>query len=70
MAQVKDAIKWLSLLDPEEVIALTGWWVQEDVEEFVDQKFTEEEWLEITDHHERNTAKPIEEAVSEALGEN
>ena len=69
MAQVKEVIKWLSALDPEEVIALTGWWVQSDVEDFVDQKFTEDQWLAISDHHESNTEVPIDRAVYEALEE-
>jgi hypothetical protein len=67
MAQVKEVIKWLSALDPEEVIALSGWWIQSDVENLVDQKFTEEEWIWITDYHERDTTQPIEYAVAEVM---
>jgi hypothetical protein len=69
MAQVKDVIKWLSERDPEEVIALTGWWYQSDVENNIDTTLTEEQWLEIVDKHEDNTEIHISEVAYMVVGE-
>jgi hypothetical protein len=69
MAQVKDVIKWLSERDPEEVIALTGWWYQSDVENNNDTTLTECEWLEVCDKHEDNTEIHIDEIVQIILEE-
>jgi hypothetical protein len=69
MAQVKDVIKWLSERDPEEVIALTGWWYQSDVENNNDTTLTEDEWWNIVDKHEDNTEIHIDEIVQIILEE-
>jgi len=69
MAKVQEVIKWLSNLNPEETIALTGWWVQSDVEHNNDLTFSEDEWQLVVDKHEGNTDIHIDEVVSMFLRE-
>ena len=69
MAQVKDVIKWLSERDPEEVIALTGWWYQSDVESNNDITLTDDQWNVIVEKHEDNTEVHIDEIVEVVLND-
>jgi hypothetical protein len=69
MATVKEVIQMLSHLDPEETIALTGWWVKSDVESNNGVKLSEDQWQEIVDSHEDNTEIHIDEIVSNLLEE-
>lgn len=69
MATVKEAIKMLSHLDPNETIALTGWWVKSDVESNNGIKLTDEQWETITLRHEDNTEIHIDEIVTNLLEE-
>jgi hypothetical protein len=69
MAQVKEVIEWLSKRDPEEVIALTGWWYKSDVENNNDVVLTDDQWDDIVWNHEDNTERHIDEAVREVLEE-
>ena len=69
MAQVKEVIEWLSARDPEEIIALTGWWYQEDVEANNDVEFTPEQWDDIVERHERKVDCPIDDLVFDYLEE-
>lgn len=64
MAKVIDVIKMLSNLDPNEEIALTGWWIQSDVEHNNDLTFTEDEWQLVVDKHEDNIEIHIDDVVS------
>jgi hypothetical protein len=67
MAKVKEVISWLSERDPEEVIALTGWWYKSDVESNNELVLTDDQWQFITDRHEENTEVDISSFVLEAL---
>lgn len=67
MAKVSDVIRWLSQREPDEEIALTGWWYKEDVENNNDVKLTEDQWLTIVNGHEDNTERHIDEVVSDVL---
>ena len=69
MATVKEVIEMLSHLDPNETIALTGWWVKSDVESNNGVKLSEDQWQEIVDSHEDNTEIHIDEIVSNLLEE-
>jgi len=69
MAKVKEVISWLSERDPEEVIALTGWWYKSDVESNNELVLTDDQWQFITDRHEENTEVDISSFVLEALEE-
>ena len=69
MAKVKEVIGWLSKLDPEDTIALTGWWERSDVEEHNRIKFTDEQWDTIVERHEDNTEVHIDEIVSSVIEE-
>ena len=69
MATVKEVIQMLSHLDPEETIALTGWWVKSDVEENNGIKLTDDQWESIVFSHEDNTEIHIDEIVSNLLEE-
>jgi hypothetical protein len=69
MAKVKEVIEWLSTRDPEEVIALTGWWYQSDVENNIDTKLTEDQWLEIVDKHEDDAETHISEVAYMVVNE-
>ena len=65
MAKVKEVIDWLSKRDPEEVIALTGWWYQSDIENNNEVELTEEQWETIVDKHERDINRDIDDIVME-----
>ena len=69
MAQVKEVIEWLSKLDPEETIALTGWWNRYDVESNNNVKLTDNQWDAIVDMHESDIERHIDDVVSEVLEE-
>jgi hypothetical protein len=69
MATVKEVVEMLSHLDPNETIALTGWWVKSDVEQNNGVKLSEDQWQEIVDSHEDNTEIHIDEIVSNLLRE-
>jgi hypothetical protein len=69
MATVKEVVEMLSHLDPNETIALTGWWVKSDVEQNNGVKLSEDQWQEIVDSHEDNTEIHIDEIVSNLLEE-
>lgn len=69
MAKVKEVIEWLSKRDPEEVIALTGWWYQSDVENNNDIELTDDQWETICLRHEDNTEIHIDQIVSNLLEE-
>ena len=58
---VKEVMGWLSKRDPEEVIAFTGFWYQEDVEANNDMKFTDEQWETIVLRHEDSTDRHIDD---------
>ena len=62
--QVSKAIEMLSKLDPNEEIALTGWWEKADVERNNDITFTDDEWDAICNKHENNIEIHIDEIVS------
>jgi len=70
MAKVQEVIKWLSNLNPEETIALTGWWVQSDVEHNNGVTLTDDQWDAIAEKHENDTLRHIDEVVEEVLKEN
>jgi hypothetical protein len=70
MAKVSEVIKMLSNLDPNEEIALTGWWQRSDVEDNNGVKFTDDQWNEIVWAHEDNTEIHIDEIVENLLEEN
>jgi hypothetical protein len=67
MAQVKEVIEWLSKRDPEETIALTGWWYKSDVENNNEVELTDEQWQTIVWGHEENIERHIDEVVAEVL---
>lgn len=67
MAQVKEVIEWLSKRDPEETIALTGWWYKSDVENNNEVELTDEQWQTIVWGHEENIERHIDEVVTEVL---
>jgi len=67
MAKVQEVINWLSKRDPEEVIALTGWWYQSDIENNNEVELTEDQWETIVDRHESDIQRDIDEIVSEVL---
>jgi hypothetical protein len=69
MAKAREVIEWLSKLDPEETIALTGWWLKSDIENNHDITLTDDEWELIADTHENNTEIHIDEQVSRFLRE-
>ncbi|CAB4123787.1 hypothetical protein UFOVP46_94 [uncultured Caudovirales phage] len=69
MAQVQEVIEWLSKLDPEETIALTGWWIKSDVEHNNDIKLSDDQWDAIVDMHESNIERHIDDVVAEVLEE-
>jgi hypothetical protein len=69
MTAVSKAIEMLSKLDPNEEIALTGWWVRSDVEHNNDIKFTDDEWETICWKHEDNIEIHIDEIVAMFLRE-
>jgi hypothetical protein len=68
MARVSEVIEWLSTREPDEEIALTGWWYKSDVENNNDVELTDDEWLTIVSGHEDNTERHIDEVVSEVVG--
>ena len=68
MAKVSEVIEWLSKCEPDEEIALTGWWYKSDVENNNDVELTDDEWLTIVSGHEDNTERHIDEVVSEVVG--
>lgn len=70
MAKVSEVIKMLSNLDPDEEIALTGWWVKSDVEYNNGVTFTDDQWNDIVFGHENNTEIHINEVVENVLEEN
>jgi hypothetical protein len=70
MAKVSEVIEWLSKCEPDEEIALTGWWYKSDVENNNDVELTDEQWLTIVNRHEDNTERHIDEVVSEVLEAN
>ena len=70
MAKVSEVIEWLSQREPDEEIALTGWWYKSDVENNNDVELTDEQWLTIVARHEDNTDCHIDEVVSNLLEEN
>jgi hypothetical protein len=67
MAKVSEVIHWLSQREPDEEIALTGWWYKSDVENNNDVELTDEQWLTIVNGHEDNIERHIDEVVSEVL---
>jgi hypothetical protein len=69
MAKVKDIIATLSQRDPEEVVALEGWWYKSDVENNNEVELTPEQWQFIVERFEDNTHIHISNFVSEALNE-
>lgn len=69
MAKVSDVIRWLSQHEPDEEIALTGWWYKSDVENNNEVELSDDEWLVIVNGHENNTERHIDEVVSEVVGE-
>ena len=69
MTAVSKAIEMLSKLDPNEEIALTGWWVRSDVEYNNDITFTDDEWATICMKHEDNIEIHIDEVVAMFLRE-
>jgi hypothetical protein len=69
MTQVSKAIEYLSKLDPNEEIALTGWWVRADVEHNNNIKLTDEQWETICWKHEDNIEVHIDEIVELVLSQ-
>jgi hypothetical protein len=69
MAKVKDVIATLSQRDPEEVIALEGWWYKSDVENNNDVELTPGQWGYVVERYEDNTDTHIDNFVQEALEE-
>ena len=64
MAKVSKVLEWLSARDPEELIALEGWWYQSDVENNNNVKLTEEQWDYIVTKFEKDTSIHIDDVVS------
>jgi len=69
MTAVSKALEMLSKLDPNEEIALTGWWVRADVEHNNDITFSDDEWETICWKHEDNIEIHIDEIVAMFLRE-
>ena len=69
MTAVSKAIEYLSTLDPNEEIALTGWWVRSDVEDNNNIKLTDDVWDIICARHEDNIELHIDEIVAQVLRE-
>jgi len=69
MTAVSKVIEYLSKLDPNEEIALTGWWVRSDVEYNNNIKLTDDQWDEICWKHEDNIEVHIDEIVDMVLRE-
>ena len=60
MAKVSQVIGWLSERDPEETIALQGWWYKSDVENNFYVELTDEQWEYIVNRFEKDTDVPID----------
>jgi len=69
MTAVSKALEMLSKLDPNEEIALTGWWVRSDVEYNNNIKLTDDQWATICAKHEDNIEIHIDEIVAMFLRE-
>lgn len=67
--KVKDAIYLLSKHDPEEIIALDGWWYKEDVDNNNDIQLDLDEWKQVVERYEKDTTRDIDEIVWEVLHE-
>lgn len=67
MAQVKEVIEWLSKRDPEEVIALAGYWYRSDVEHNNELELTDEQWDTIVDRFERDVAQNIDDITFDVV---
>jgi hypothetical protein len=67
MAKVSEVIEWLSQREPDEEIALTGWWYKDDVENNNEVELTDDQWLTVVSRHENNTERDIDDVVSEVL---
>jgi hypothetical protein len=63
MAKVSQVIGWLSERDPEETIALQGWWYKSDVENNFYVKLTDEQWHYIVNRFEKDTDVPMSEVM-------
>jgi hypothetical protein len=68
MALVREILDWLEQYDPEENLALTGWWRQSDVENNNDVELTKEQWDAIVIEHENDTMRDIDDVVWELVG--
>jgi hypothetical protein len=66
MAKVSQVIGWLSERDPEETIALQGWWYKSDVEGNFYVELTDEQWEYIVNRFEKDTDVPIDLVVTMA----
>lgn len=66
MAKVSQVIEWLTERDPEETIALQGWWYKSDVENNHDVKLTDEQWEYIVNRFEKDTEIPMEYVLNYA----
>jgi hypothetical protein len=60
MAKVSQVIEWLSERNPEETIALQGWWYKSDVEGNFYVELTDEQWEYIVNRFEKDTDVPID----------
>jgi hypothetical protein len=69
MTKVSKAIEYLSKLDPNEEIALTGWWTRSDVEENNELDLTDEQWETICVRHEKDPELDIDYIVQIVLRE-
>jgi hypothetical protein len=67
--RVKDVIALLANRDPEEEIALSGWWYKSDVENNNDIELTDDQWDAIAQGHEGGIERHIDEIVEEVLAQ-